>query len=414
MAALKLSKSVVETLSPRATTYIAFDAELPGFGVRVTPAGAKSWIAEYRPGSGGRRVPKKRVTLGSVATLLPDHARKAAKDILARARLGEDEAADRASRRNALSISELAQRYLKEDIRPIRKPSTAALYEIYIRLHIDPAIGRKLADDVTHNDLARLHRTIGTTAPVTANRVLKFMSALLAWAVRVGERKPNPNPASGVRLFKEEGKERFLSAEELARLGETLREAETAGLSWVADAPYPRHTPRLENRITKISPHVTAAVRLLLFTGCRLREILHLKWSQIDFDRQMLFLPDSKTGRKVVVLSNAAISILKSLERIGNYVVVGDDLSKPRHDLHRPWKLIVSHAGLPGLRIHDLRHSFAAMGAGRGLSLQILGKLLGHKNIETTSRYAHLAADPVKFAADSIADQLAAALDAKQ
>jgi integrase len=147
-----------------------------------------------------------------------------------------------------------------------------------------------------------------------------------------------------------------------------------------------------------------------LFTGCRLREILQLKWAHVDFERGMLFLPDSKTGRKPVVLAAPAVAVLQELSRIGDYVIAGNDMKRPRHDLQRPWRAITARASLSGLRIHDLRHSFAATGAGSGFSLPIIGKLLGHRNLETTSRYAHLAASPLKVAADRIANDLAQAM----
>ena len=408
----KLTKTVVENLPARSSTYIMFDSELPGFGCRVTPAGARSWVVEYRPGNGGRRVSKKRVTLGSVAALLPDRARKAAKDVLARARLGEDVAGQRSARRQALTVAELSTRFMTEEIRPTRKAGTIALYDLYFHRHVWPEIGTKLAREVTHTELAQLHRKIGKAAPVTANRVLTLISAMLSWAIRVGELSEGPNPAKRISRYKEQAKERFLSAEELAQLGDALREAETVGLPWDASGSkaFPKHSPGPEHRLTKLSPHVTAAIRLLLFTGCRLREILHLKWTHVDFERGMLFLPDSKTGRKPVVLAAPAVAVLQDLPRMGEYVIVGNHLTRPRPDLQRPWRAIILRAGLHGLRIHDLRHSFAATGAGSGFSLPVIGKLLGHRNLETTSRYAHLAASPLKVAADRIANQLAEAM----
>jgi integrase len=396
----------------RSSTYVQFDTELPGFGCRVTPAGAKSWVVEYRPGSGGRRVSKKRVTLGSVAALLPDRARKAAKDVLARARLGEDLAEDRSACREALTFTELSTRFMVEEVRPTRKPSTAALYDLYLRRHIWPTLGKRLTRDVTHADLVQLHRQIGKAAPVTANRVVTLISAVMSWANRVGELPDQTNPGRGIRRFKEHAKERFLSTQELANLGDALREADTVGLPWDADGSrtFAKHSPGPTYRLTRLSPHVTAAIRLLLFTGCRLREILHLKWAQVDFERGMLFLADSKTGRKPVILAGPALAVLENLPRIGDYVIAGNNLDRPRHDLQRPWRAITQRAGLHGLRIHDLRHSFAATGAGSGLSLPVIGKLLGHRNVETTSRYAHLASSPLKVAADRIAKQLAEAI----
>jgi integrase len=134
-----------------------------------------------------------------------------------------------------------------------------------------------------------------------------------------------------------------------------------------------------------------------------LREILHLRWEHVDFERGCLFLPDSKTGRKTVILNAPALAVLSALERVGPYVVSGDDPAQPRHDLKRPWDAVTKHAGLVGVRLHDLRHTYASFGAGGGLGLPIIGRLLGHAQTATTARYAHLDNDPLQRASEAIA-----------
>jgi integrase len=161
----------------------------------------------------------------------------------------------------------------------------------------------------------------------------------------------------------------------------------------------------------RIAPSAAAALRLLLFTGCRLRKILHLRWEHVDFER-CLFLPDSKSGRKTVMLNAPALSVLDNLERVGPYVVPGDDPERPRHDLKRPWNAITKRAGLIGVRLHDLRH-IASFGAGGRLGLPIIGRLLGHSQPATTARYAHLENDPVRRASEAIAGRIVAALEGK-
>jgi integrase len=238
-----------------------------------------------------------------------------------------------------------------------------------------------------------------------------LLSAVFSWAARLGEVPEDVNPVRGITRFREQGRERFLSNDEIVRLGEALREAETVGLPWTIDETRPaaKHVPK-ENRRTKVSPFATGAIRLLLLTGCRLREILNLRWEEFDRERGMLFLPDSKTGRKPVILSGPALAVLENLPRIGDFVIAGQRDDRARHDLKRPWESIRQRAGLGPIRLHDLRHSFAATGAASNLGLPVIGKLLGHKRAETTSRYAHIAADPLKIAADAIATQLAAKL----
>jgi integrase len=155
-------------------------------------------------------------------------------------------------------------------------------------------------------------------------------------------------------------------------------------------------------------------LRLLLFTGCRLREILYLSWEQVDFERGCLFLPDSKSGRKTVILNAPALAVLNAMERIGSYVVPGDNPVQPRHDLKRPWEAVTKRAGLTGVRLHDLRHTYASFGAGGGLGLPIIGRLLGHAQPATTARYAHLDNDPLRKASEAIAGRIAASLEGKR
>ena len=179
-----------------------------------------------------------------------------------------------------------------------------------------------------------------------ANYSLAVISSMYGFAQRRGFAPEGLNPASRIEKYKEEQRERFLTVDELGRLGDALREAEMDGIPWDVDETRPtaKHAPKIENRKTVFGPFAVAAVRLLLLTGCRLREVLHLKWSYIDFDRGMIFLPDSKTGRKPVVLNAPALAILASVPNIGSYVVPGDDPEKPRHDLKKIWAAVCRRA----------------------------------------------------------------------
>jgi integrase len=220
------------------------------------------------------------------------------------------------------------------------------------------------------------------------------------------------NPARKIEKYPEERRERFLTNEELERLGTAIREAETTGIPWEVDesAPNAKHIAKAEKRFTKIDQYAASALRLLLLSGCRLREILHLQWDHVDIERGLLFLSDSKTGRKTVVLNAPALSILAALPHAGIYVIAGNTAGKPRADLKRPWQTIAKHAGLQCVRLHDLRHTFASVGAGGGLGLPIIGKLLGHTQASTTHRYAHLDNDPVRRGSEQIGNAIAAAM----
>ena len=223
-------------------------------------------------------------------------------------------------------------------------------------------------------------------------------------------------PTNEWRRWKVRGRERFLTATELTRLGEAVREAETTGIPWEVDASKPtaKHAPKEKNRRTVIGAHAAAAIRLLILTGARLREILHLQWEHVDLERGLLFLPDSKTGKKAIVLNAPAMAVLAGLPRVGAYVIAGADAGtddeKARADLNRPWRAVAKRAGLEGVRIHDLRHTHASIGAGAGLGLPIIGKLLGHTKASTTQRYAHLDVDPLRRASEDIGRRLAAVM----
>jgi integrase len=291
------------------------------------------------------------------------------------------------------------------------KPKTAAFYRDILYRIVRPEIGSAKADKLTRAAVARLHGKLSAT-PTQANRVLTVLGSMYAFAARSGIVPEGTNPTHKIEKFREDSRERFLTVDELERLGAAIREAETTGIPWAVDESKPeaRHIPKPENRFNKIDPRAAAALRLLLFTGCRLREILDLKWEYFDMGRGLLFLPDSKTGRKTVILNAPALDVLAGLDRVGSYVVPGDNPEKPRADLKRPWQAISKRAGLDGVRIHDLRHTFASFGAGSGLGLLTIGKLLGHSQAATTIRYAHLDNDPLRRASESIATQIAAAM----
>jgi integrase len=330
----------------------------------------------------------------------------------------------------------VAKDFIALHARAKRKPRTADEYQRILDLHILPKLGSRIMAGIGKVDLARLHARL-SDSPGAANRVLALFSAIWNWAAKRDEVSEAANPARQVEHYPEHGKERYLTGDELRRLGRALRDAETVGLPWQVDesGPNSKHTPK-EKRSRVIDPYAVAAIRLLMLTGARLREILEARWDYIDWQRGMMFLPDSKTGRKTIYLSDAALNVLSGITRIdGNpHIIPGSEKGEPRADLKRPWAAIAHAAGLvkitensnkakpgakkrkrvseaqPTVRLHDLRHTFAATGAGSSLGLPVIGKLLGHSQARTTQRYAHLDADPMHKAANLIGSQIAAAL----
>ncbi|UVK56956.1 tyrosine-type recombinase/integrase [Mesorhizobium sp. AR02] len=409
---VRITKRLVDALEADGTDYYVFDTELIGFGIRVRKTGGMSYIVRYRAGT-GRTAPVRRVTIAKVGKVTPDQAREAAKSALASVVMGADPAKEKATERKALTFAELSEKFLKH-IKAKRKPSTATHYRQLLDLHAKPVLGKRKAAAVSVEDVATLHLKL-SEKPAAANRVRAIISSMYSWGIK-GKLLPKmENPAASIDRYQEKRRERFLKTEEISRLAAAVQEAETVGIPWEPDPEKKtKHAKKPENRLVKIDAPVTAAVRLLLLTGARLREILHLKWEHVDFERGLLLLPDSKTGRKTIVLNAPALAVLNNVSRVGIYVVAGESAGteneKPRADLKRPWAMLIRRAELEGLRIHDLRHSFASFGAGGGMGLPIIGKLLGHTQAATTQRYAHLDADPLRRASNTIGASIAAAM----
>lgn len=422
MAKPTLTKTIVDALLPRDRDYVTWCGKLSGFGVRTRPSGRKSFIAQYD--FNGRT---RKVTIGTHGAITVDQARDKARAVLANAQLGIDEAETKARRRAEMTVAELCDEYLAEGCDK-KKGSTIATDKGRIARHIKPLLGTKKISDVTRGDIERFMRAVanGKTAKIltneqgnrvavtggkgTATRTVRLIGGIFSYAVKHGY--IGSNPRSGVQLYADGKGKRYLSPSEFQRLGEAMREAETIGLPWrFNEGAKEKHRPkREENQREIISPHAIAAIRLLMLTGCRLSEILKLQWSDVDFTRGILDVADSKTGAKEVLLGAAALKVLADIPRIKDnpYVIAGENQGKPRSDLKRPWRRITVHAGLPGLRLHDLRHSFASVGVASGMGLPIVGKLLGHASPTTTARYAHIAEDASRRALNTIESTIAA------
>lgn len=382
----KLTKRSVDALGVRATNYIAFDAELPGFGVRVMPSGKRFFLVQYR-----RHGRTRRVMLGQFGPLTAEVARRRALILLAQTHSGgSDPAAERDALRQSLTVEQLGARFLKEHVVVRCKRTTQSEYRRSVELFIDPFFGKQRIRSVTTADVAELHGSL-SYIPYQANRTLGVLSKMMNLAEIWGLRDRHSNPCEDIQRYPERKRERFLSLEEVKALGRALYAAESDGSE---------------------GKYACTALRLLLLTGCRLSEIQNLEWRHVYLDEGELRLSDSKTGAKTIHLGAAAIALLRTLPRVEKnpFVIVGKNPGSHLTDLQRAWRRIRCTAGLDDVRIHDLRHTFASGGLAVGEGLPVIGKLLGHTQVQTTARYAHLAADPVKQAADKISDRLAGAL----
>jgi integrase len=391
----KITKTLVDTLPPGS---LVWDTEVQRFAVR-RQAEARVYCIKYR--HAGRQ---RWVRIGAHGSpWSPEQARTEALRLLGLVADETDPAAMRGALRGAPTVSEVCDRFLTEHATPKLKARTTAEYRKLITGIIRPKLGAHRVADVTRDDVARLHHLFRAT-PTHANRLVALLSKLFTLAELWGLRPDGTNPARHVQKFRERRRERYLTAAELGRLGAVFEAADRDQTV----TPKPGADP------VPVSSWALAALRLLLFTGARSGEILTCQWAYLDPAHACLRLPDSKTGAKLIPLNAPALAVLHSLPRIdGNPYVFPSLARQAGHlvKLYPAWDAIRHAAGLTDVRIHDLRHSYASIGVSDGVSLPIVGRLLGHTVPSTTQRYAHVAPDPVREASELIGARVAAALE---
>lgn len=404
MAIIKLTKRSIDALDPVDRLTFFFDVDLKGFGLKVMPTGVKTFVVEYRSGAGGRSSPKRRLTLGRFGALTAEEARELAKGVLGRVHAGHDPAIDKAKARKEPTLNDVCDLYLAEGCET-KKASTLATDKGRIERHIKPLLGGKRISAITRQDVEKFMRDVATgktAADVktklhgraiveggkgTATRTVGLLGGIMTFAV--SRQLRSDNPVRGVKRYADKKGETFLSSPELAKIGEALVALEGQGAN----------------------PSAIAIIRLLAFTGARKSEIAGLRWSEVDLGRGYLRLGDSKTGAKVIPIGAPACEVLAGVAAIeGSPFVFPASSGDGRFQgVERIWRRARVMAGFPNLRLHDLRHSFASVGLARGDALAVIGAILGHADVKTTSRYAHLADDPVKNAANEISKSVHAA-----
>ena len=387
------SKPTMKTLSNRAVAKLTvekdtvyWDRDLTGFGVRIYPTGSKVYVAQAR----GPKGPK-RVAVGRHGVIHADQARKRAAHIIARIKAGEEAVPKPLNPAGGPTVAELARRYLDEYVSVRCKPRTVKTVRSVVLRHIVPALGKMPLASVERKHVVELHQRL-SAIPAAANQAVRALSAMYKLA-ESWELAPDglSNPCRAIAEYPGRRRERFLTEAELERLGRALDEIETEGGA---------------------SASAVAAIRLLILTGCRKSEVLTLRWEEVEPEAAELRLSDSKTGARVVSLSQPAVKLLAGLPRLPGdpWVIPGRKPGTHLKKLDDAWRNVRSRAGLHDVRLHDLRHSFASRALALGEGLTVIGKLLGHTRIETTSRYAHLARDSVRDSAERVAESIAADL----
>ena len=379
-----ISRRTVEALEVDRDT-IFWDRELPGFGVRVHPTGRKIYVAQTR--ADGKAA--KRVTVGPHGAITAEEGRRRAAMIIARIKAGEEPVPEPLAVKLAEgpTVADIAERYLEEHVAVRCKPRTESMYRLVVANYIVPRLGKRPALAVGHKEVTELHHAL-SAKPIMANHVVDTLSRIYNAAEDRGQIPEASNPCRQVVKYRERKRERFLTDEEFRRLGRVLDEAETC---------------------KGVSVHAVAAMRLLLLTGCRKGEILNLRWDQVDLEAGELRLPDTKTGPRTITLSPEATTVLSRIVRLPDnpFVIPGKIKGKAMRNLNDPWDIVCERAGLEDMRLHDCRHSYASRALALGESLPMIGRLLGHTQVETTARYAHLAQDSVRDAAERVAVSIA-------
>jgi len=381
---MKITKRTVDAAKQTDKMYFIWDSELAGFGVKILPSGRKTYLVQYRIGGRGNRT--RRVTLGVHGAITADQARVEAKKTLGLVATGTDPLAERDAKREAQTVAQVLELFMAGHVMVKLAKNTQLGYESIIRIHIPETFKAKYIADVTRQDVARLHHAMQSSQSM-ANKTLALLSKFFNWCEKYGYRADHTNPCRHIDKYKEVPRARFLSPQEQDRLWGVLDYAEQEKLT---------------------TPYIVNALRVIILTGARLREILHLEWSETDLDRGVLNLTKSKTGAKTIYLNQAAVDIIEGIpKQFDNpFVFCGLKPGQPIHEIQKAWQRIRALAGLEDVRIHDLRHTFASVAVMNGMSLPMIGALLGHSQPRTTARYAHLASDPLREAAELVGKKL--------
>ena len=413
---VSLTKTLIDAAVPGPARYIAWDSRLAGFGLRVETTGRKTFIIRYRAQGGGRTAPRRFMTVGTFGTLTLEDARKRARQLLAAATVGDDPAEERQAKRREMRIDALVELYEQEGcfiqrgkrqgmpMKALTKQYTVAR----LKHHVVPLLGHKRVSEVGTGEIERFFRDVANGKSASDNKVghrkrivvkggegaarkaFRDLSAVFSFACRRDIVEKNPCEKAVVQKT-DNRRDRFLTLEEVARLGKACDDLQAEG----------------------IDAKALNITRLWVLTGCRRDEIAALKWSEVDLERGLLVLEDTKTGKSIRPLALAAAAILKGIgqSKDSDYVFPSDRAENAHFQGTKTiWPKIIKKADLPGVTPHTLRHTMGATATGIGEPLALTGAILGHANMRSTMIYAHIEHDPARKAANRVGRKIAAAL----
>lgn len=413
----KLTKRVLDEARASDGEAILWDESLRGFGVRLQPSGVKSFLVQYR-NAGGR---SRRLTLGRYGVLTVDEARKRAREVLVAVAKGGDPVADKRSHRAAPTFADLAKDYLTDHVDRHNAATTAKEVRRMLDRDLLPAFGSMKAINITRADVLKLHRSM-SNRPRYGNLAVSILSKIFNLSELWDIRPAGSNPCRGIRRYPENERERFLNADELARLGHAIALAESEGLPWIVkpDAK-DKHLPKdTETHRTPVCSEAINIIRLLLFTGARRGEIVSLQWDHVDLARATIALPGRKGGaRRAHPIGLPAVELLKGLTAVeGSPWVFPRPLDSKRHVsvevVANAWQRIRRHAGLEDVHLHDLRHTVGTYAGQAGVNAFLVRDLLRHQTTHTTNRYVNRDEDPVRDISDRVGARILAGLAGPQ
>ena len=384
MAKIKLTKSVVDAATFPAKEYELRDTAVPGFLVKVTPAGRKIFMLQYRTNAGERRKP----AIGRFGELTVEQARSIAQDWLADVRKGKDPSAEKTAARDALSVKDLCTKFIEDYSKPNNRPRTVESNQGYIDRHIIPKIGTLKVREVTRSDVSSLITRMKKT-PTTANRVLSCLRKMFNMAEVWGLRDDSTNPCRHIPKYPENGKTRLITDDEMVRLFGYLERADVE---------------RLEH------PFLTLAIRLQFAFAARMSEIIGMKWEWVDFVNRRVVWPDSKTGEISKPMSEDVVALLSKAPRLEGSTYVVPSMYKPGQSMcwtaySRGWTRVLKRAGVTHVGTHGIRHRATTDIANSGVPVKVGMLLTAHKTVTQFMRYVHTEDEPVRAAAETVASR---------